>query len=230
MTIVARARKRRSAEFIPLSRVTSAAESRDAQTDPIRIKGAKWRFTARPIENVVKENTEFMETSETFIYAVKVLMHTYVLVSCADSRDTMWCPLQSALKHILTVEQQSRAASRAIGGLRPRITEAEMSVRREWHSIGQAEPSLSLAALIELVGQRHSVWPILSELKPLMPRDRGSRDKGKGKGNTELFVSRNFYFYRVFRFSTLLPGFFRFNTPRFSNRDCYRVFIFFIDD
>ena len=186
LTMVARAHNRRSPEFIPLSRVTCAAETRDIQTDPIRIKGTNGDLLLGPSKTMSKKSSEFLKSSETFIFAVKILMRAYVLVSCADSRDNMWCPLQSALKHILAVEHQSRAASRVFPGLHPGITEAEMSVRREWHSVGQAEPTLSLAALIELVGQRHSIWPILSELRHVNPREP-PRQKGKGKGSEQLF-------------------------------------------
>ena len=192
LTVIARAHKRKSAEFIPLSRVASASDNREIQTDPIRIKGTNGDLLLDPSKTLTRKNSDFMKTSETFIYAVKVLMHGYVLCSCAEPRDSMWCPLQSAMKHILAVETQSRAASRMLTGLHPRIPEAEMAVRREWHNIGQAEPTLSLAALIELVGQRHSIWPILSELRPVNPRNRDREPKGKGKGNTGLLIFASF--------------------------------------
>ena len=89
-----------------------------------------------------------MKSNDAFNFALKILMRSYVLVSCAEPRETMWRPLQSAVNYITLVGNQIRASDRVHIGLHPRITEAEMSVRREWHSIGQAEPALSLAALI----------------------------------------------------------------------------------
>ena len=127
-----------------------------------------------------------MKPNDAFIFAVKVLMRSYVLVSCAEPRETTRRPLQSAVKYVTLVENQIIACARAHTGLHPRISEAEMAVRREWHSIGQAEPTLSLAALIELVGQRHSIWPILSELRHVSAREP-PRQKGKGKGTELLF-------------------------------------------
>ena len=90
-------------------------------------------------------------------------MYGYVLMSCGDERGQMWRPLQSAIRHIYVVESHVRSASRVSAGLNPRITDAEMTVRREWHAIGQSDPAISLATLIELVGQRRSIWPTLLE-------------------------------------------------------------------
>lgn len=109
-------------------------------------------------------------------------MRSYVLASCSEQREAMWIPLQSAIKYIALVGNQVRSSSRAYNGIHPRISDAEMSVRREWHSIGQAEPNLSLADLIELVCQRRSIWPLFSELKPLYRRGDVDNGKGKGKG------------------------------------------------
>ena len=65
-------------------------------------------------------------------------------------------------------------------GLHPRIADAEQAIRRELQAIAQAEPNLSLSTLIELVSQRHSIWPIVSEL--VIPTHRMSGKKGGGKG------------------------------------------------
>ena len=83
----------------------------------------------------------------------------YVLVSCAGERGRTWRPLQPTAQHIALVEQQPRAAARAHAGLHPRISEAEMTVRREWHVIIQSDPQFNLATIIELVSRRHSIRP-----------------------------------------------------------------------
>ena len=168
--IVARVRKRRSAEFIPLSRVTSAADIRDVQVDHVRIKGTNGDLLLDPSKTLSKKNSEFTKSTDAFIFTVKLLMYSYALASCGDERADMWRPLQSAIKHITAVEAHSRAAARSHHGLHLRIAEAEMAVRREWHAIGQAEPTLNLATIIELVSQRHSIWPIVSELKSVQSR------------------------------------------------------------
>ena len=41
----------------------------------------------------------------------------------------------------------------------PKIADAETTVRREWQRIGADDPTLSLAALVELVSHRYSIWP-----------------------------------------------------------------------
>ena len=89
----------------------------------------------------------------------RVLMRAYVLILRGDTREAMWCPLQYAARHLTVVDAHAREAARVRYWLHPRIPEAEMSVRKEWHAVSQAEPNLSPAALIELVGQRRSIWP-----------------------------------------------------------------------
>ena len=181
--VVARVRKRRSAEFIPLSRVSSAADIRDVQVGHIRIKGTNGDLLLDPSKTLSKKSTDFTKNTDAFNFSVKILMYAYVLASCGDEKADMWCPLQSAMKHITVVENHSRAAARVHTGLHPRIAEAEMAVRREWHAIGQAEPNLNLATLIELVSQRHSIWPIVSELRSVTRPDKG---KGKGKDHRSM--------------------------------------------
>ena len=165
--IIARVRKRKSTEFIPLSRVTSAAETRDITVEHVRIKGTNGDLLIDPSRGISKKNADFTKSAESFIFEIRLLMYGYTLASCADEREHMWCPLQAAVRHITTVENHLRSAARVSQGLHPEISDAEMSVRREWHAVGQAEPSLSLAAIIELVCQRHSIWPSVLELRPV---------------------------------------------------------------
>ena len=168
--ILARVHSRRSLEFIPLSRVSSAADTRDVTVDHVRIKGTNGDLLIDPARSLNKRNSDFNKNNDTFNHSVKILMYGYVLVSCADNREAMWCPLQSAMKHITTVENQSRIAARLGAGLNSKIAEAEMTVRREWREVGQAEPSFSLATVIELVCQRHSIWPSALELRTVQTR------------------------------------------------------------
>ena len=168
--IIARAHKRRSAEFIPLSRVDSAADIRDVQVGHIRIQGANGDLLLCPSGTLPIGNTEFTTNTDAFHLTVKLLTYSYVLSSRGGERPDMWRPSQYAIKHIAVVENHSRAASRINNGLRPRIAEAEMAVRRERRAICQAAPDLTLATLIELVSQRHSIWPIVAELRSISNR------------------------------------------------------------
>ena len=87
----------------------------------------------------------------------------YALVSAADP--VPWCSLDAAQKHIALVEAATRASARGHRAAHYRILEAEMPARNERVGVGQAEPNLNLSDIIELIVQRRSIWPILSELK-----------------------------------------------------------------
>ena len=65
--------------------------------------------------------------------------------------------------HVSTVENLSRANSKAAGPMHGRIVEAEAVVRSEWTKLGQAQPGISLTAIIDVISQRHAIWPLLSE-------------------------------------------------------------------
>ena len=57
------------------------------------------------------------------------------------------------------------------------IMEAEMATRLEWTKLGQANPGVTLSAIIDTVAQRHAIWPLNSEIT------RASTPNTKGKGN-----------------------------------------------
>ena len=177
--LIARARKKRSAEFIPLSRVASISDNKDVLGEHVRIKGTNGDLLIDPSKSLNRKNGDFNKSGEAFNFAVRVLMYGYVLASCADDREAMWCPLQSAIKHITTVEQHSRSGAKVSWGLHQKVAEAEMTVRKEWHRIGTEDPSLSLAALIELVSQRYSIWPTVLDLQT-----------SAGKGRDQYLISR----------------------------------------
>ena len=91
-------------------------------------------------------------------------MHGYVLVSAADTGPP-WCSLDAANRHLASVENLSRASAKNYHAMHHKLTEAEMAVRNEWTRMSQAEPRLTLTEIIELVSQRHTLWPVISELK-----------------------------------------------------------------
>ena len=166
LDILIRVHKYRSAEFIPLSRVASLAENIDAQVDHIRIKGTNGDLLLGPSKSLSRRTSDFYRSPEAFAFAIRLLMHSYVLVSCADPPSEMRCPLQSAILHMNAVETFARARSRVFSGLRPKLPESEISVRQDWHRVSTAEPTLSLEAIIELVSRRHSIWPSIHAMKP----------------------------------------------------------------
>ena len=116
-----RAHKRRSAEFTPPIRVASAADVRDVAVDHVMIKGGNGDLLSGHSRSLAKRNGEFQKSNAPFLYGGSVNV-SYVLVSCADARDSMWGPLQSAVKHSAIVEQHTRASDRWHNGPHHRIT------------------------------------------------------------------------------------------------------------
>ena len=111
----------------------------------------------------IEQNPIFLASPEPFVHAVRVLLHTYALVSVFDPPERVWRPLTAALSHIAIVEQMSRANSKSNYALQQRIQESEMYVRAEWTRVLQSDPRMTLGDAIIVVGQRHSIWPLFSE-------------------------------------------------------------------
>lgn len=122
-------------------------------------------------------------------------MHGYALVSMAHRPGEEWCGLEPALRHVSTVANMSRANSKSPGDLHGRIMEAEYSVRTEWAELGQLQPGVSLGAIIDVVPQRRSIWPLVSEFtRPLTSRGLGSRGRmEKATLKVRLWLRRTVY-------------------------------------
>ena len=105
-------------------------------------------------------------------------MRTYTLVSPRGPPERTWCSYAAALTHIAIVEQMSRANSKANRALQQRPQEAEMSVRTEWTRVLQADPRMTSGDAILLVGQRRSIWPLVSEFKTVKAPYGKSNRKG----------------------------------------------------
>ena len=163
--ILARVRNRRSTEFIPLIRATSAADTRGVTAEHVRNKGENGDLLIDPARPQNKRNSEFSKSNDTFNHSAEVRTYGRVLISRADPKNAMWCPLQGAMEHITTVENHSRAAALVGAGLNSKMAEAEMAVRREWREVGKPDPSFSHATIVELVCQRHSTCPTTLGLK-----------------------------------------------------------------
>ena len=103
LTLIARAHRLKSIDFIPLSRATSSADAKDVRVDHIRIKGANGDLLLDPSKSLTRKNSDFNRIPGAFLFAVKLLMRTYVLVSRIEERGAMWRPLQAAVRHITAV-------------------------------------------------------------------------------------------------------------------------------
>ena len=90
-------------------------------------------------------------------------MHGYAIVSTIDPEGSEWCNLEAARRHVSTVGNLPRASSKSAGLMHGRIVDAEGVVRSEWAKFGQAQPSISLTAIIDVISQRRAIWPLLSE-------------------------------------------------------------------
>ena len=110
-------------------------------------------------------------------------MRGCAIVSMADAPGEGRCNLEAALQHVSAVESLSRANSKSAGALHYRIMEAEAAVRSEWTKLGQAQPGGSLTAIIDVVSQRHAIWPLLSEFTKYTTRtNKGWQQSQKGGG------------------------------------------------
>ena len=144
----------------------------------------------------------FNRTYESFTFAVKVLMFGYALSSRGEQRETMRRPLQSAAKHITTVEAHARSGAKIQNALHARAAEAEMAARKEWRMVGTEGPFLSLTDLIEIAGHRYTIWSTSFDLtktentpRPLFPDPGGVRGRD--------VVSSGLYAYSEYVFSPL---------------------------
>ena len=103
-----------------------------------------------------------------------------------------WVSYEAAMSHLSTVENISRTNSKLSHRMRAQIMEAESSVRTEWTKLSQNRPDLNLTTIIEIVSQRHAIWPLTSEFTKLTVKGKGKWGAdtwapirsygGKGKG------------------------------------------------
>ena len=162
LALLSKVHATRSAEFFPLSRVSNYLDGRGLKIEPQKIKGTPFLMEASAL-GLTRKNNDFLQSPEAFCHAVRVLMRGYAIISMEDAAGNEWCSLEAALQHVSTVESFSRANSKVAGTLHYRIMEAEAAVRSEWTKLGQTQLGISLTAIIDVVSQRHAIWPLLSE-------------------------------------------------------------------
>ena len=177
------------ADFPPLSRVSDISEGRDLEIELRKIKGAPFIMEASSF-GITRENTEFLQPPESFCHCVRVLMNGYALESMSDPKGLEWCSLEAEHHHVSTVANLSRSNSKSAGPTHGRIVAADGAVRSERTRLGKAQTRISPTAIIDVISQRHAIWPLLSEFTRSVatrnmgwkgyPAQTGWRDKGKG--------------------------------------------------
>ena len=164
LNISIRTHARKSAELGPpdaLSEITNCAGGRDFHPEPVRMG----KHLTTNIDGASKKRTSDSNANpESPLHAVRVLMRGYVLVSANDDGPP-WCSLDDANRRLSSVEHLGRASAKNSHTARYKLTESEMTVRNERTRMSKADPRLNLTEIIELVTQRHTLWPVVSELK-----------------------------------------------------------------
>ena len=130
--------------------------------------------------SLTAKNRDYTLSAESFCHAVRVLLHGYTFVSMADAPGNEWVSYEAATSHIATVENISRANSKVSHRMHTQIVDSEAAVRTEWAKLGQNRPELNLTNIIEIVAQRHAIWPLASEFTKVSV-------KGKGKWNNDWY-------------------------------------------
>ena len=181
LTMIAKLHARRSCDFVPLSKITNAADNRDIALEPTRIKGAP--FSISQNLSAPRKNTTSLSSPDAFIRAVKLLMNTYALVSVVDPDvGRCWRNLAAAQLHIGAIENFLRANALAGHSFLQRIADSELNVRTERMRLSQSHPEMSLSDVITTVAQNRSLWPLVSEFKPIRDTRRNNVPGGP-KGN-----------------------------------------------
>ena len=165
LKLITKQHSKRTIEFAPLSRVTSAADGQNSIIEPIRLGGSSPFLVDTSMVNTrCRKHSDFNKTPENFAHAVRILMYSYALVSATDPPENVWCSLDAARSHIATVEHYSRLSTAAGGSLGARIMEVGMALRSEWVKIHHKEPNLPLSDVITIVSQSN-LWHLHSEFR-----------------------------------------------------------------
>ena len=150
--------KKGVAEIIPLSRALPATvlagdEKQHKIGDRLFLKTGPELTKARPHDSGMQ-----------YIYHLKILMHSYVMVSAAN--DPAWCTLDACLKHIWLVEKILRTDARFGERSFRKITATEENVRCEWYKEMVGNPGATLSQVIDRVANRfQSMWPTEQEMR-----------------------------------------------------------------
>ena len=170
LALVIRMHARRAIDFISLAKVGSASDVRTTGFEPIRLKGSPFLIDPKFLNlsnDPKRKKNDYLTSADSFLHSARVLMYAYVLASARDAPGAEWCNLTAAHLHVATVEHFVRLDSRVGHALHRRLLECEMAIRIEWTLAQQAQPALGLTEIIHLVAQRHSIWPLEMEFRPV---------------------------------------------------------------
>ena len=178
LAILIKLHQGKSAEFVPMSKVSNFFDNKEIRIEPTRIQGTPLLIDPQGLNQ--KNKATFNISPENFTHCVRVLMLGYVLVSANDPPNDQWCTLEAAMAHIDSVEHYSRMDSGVNHALHSRIMQAEMTIRTEWARVCQYDPKFSLGDAINLIGRRHQLWPCVTEFRTVNVPLYGPRgDKGE---------------------------------------------------
>lgn len=106
----------------------------------------------------------------------------YALVSAGDPADETWCSSGAILSHVSKVEQLVKMGRKNRHNLHFRNAESEMMVVAEWARVAQSAPAVSIADVIAIVSQRHTIRPCVAEFSTSTHgHPTGEELKGKGQ-------------------------------------------------
>ena len=164
---------KRSADYVPLSRVTNLEEGRDFRADTsTRAKiGKEIMLVLENNDTNSRKNSDRLAPGGAFAHAVRVLMFGYALVSASDSDESLWVDLQAAFMHIAKVEKLIKLDSKTGHTLLPRIRESEANCRNERAKACQVNPDLSLSEIATVISHRHALWPGVTEFPTAKKRE-----------------------------------------------------------
>ena len=186
--LLARLRKCKAsgvAEMIHLSRALPAT----TLVGEDRVQNLGRGVTLRLSDHEVAK-ARFMDGPWNYLYHLRVLMMSYVIVSLdVQGDEEAWCSLTAANNHISLVERAFRADGRFQDRSFRTIAAVDESVRHEWRKASIANPGSTLTQVMEKTAERfHAAWPTDAQLRTawettgrrvtLVPRGGGSQTAG----------------------------------------------------
>ena len=142
-----------------------------------------YRPNARAKKNDLRE-----ESPPCLLHTINVLMYSYGLSAAQDPDDNHWMSLTSAYAWMGTIEKLVCLGRRSQDPLFERITAAESSMRREWHSMSHRDPMSTLSEIITGTGKMvryHLPSDFHPELSADAERNRPWRSYSSGPKGSE---------------------------------------------
>ena len=140
--------KKRSCEPVPFPLVLSV---RDAEVSLSQAGYVPVAGTGMFIQNVQqRKNSNWMKSSQWYVHTVRLLLNSYVLVSCLDPEGGEWLHADVAANYLAKLQRHERINSISENNLWTEIVDAETTLRQLWHEKATADPTLNLTDVITL--------------------------------------------------------------------------------